>query len=724
MEWILLLLAGGLAAGVGLWAARPGTPSESDERPEGKRGPSSSPALPGSGEDRGKAVRLGPGQIKEEIQDLLNQAPRKIRGRGVAAKDEFQHSKTPLKVTYNTDQLIARSSRYAHHRRVLQNAELMVDKQKAADALELFERVHNRVADADVQNRIQTNIDDIRRWLAGFESEEDNLRFPEIVVPLTLQNLALENLSEGIKQLSDSLVTKIVEATRAVNAIPSVSVPPGMAQAAGQAAAQAAAAYAAAQPSSPMGTVPAVPPAGVPTAGATGAAAPVAASAPAAFAPPDGAAAYYPQAFPATSDLPPGAILPVIPRFYPPSGEWFSDDYTKRKTPASPGTPSNLPSGLTLDDNGNLVTDGWTDSDFEREWQKYKNLPPYDRRSGVERRKSQDRRGGLDPKRKDRRSGTDRRQQDLFKERDEFLKKLEEHKKRKQALDEWNKNQKLPELPPVEMPFEPAKRPETVIEISNAVVNIGDLSKKTDESEPEEELKAPEPEPAPAEPEKEEEEEPRHIVFETPPLDLPPVGMPGVDARLAGDLFETARDLSSQPLANLGLPSGAKIEDAMPVPSIAEGEAAPEAMAGETEAAPADGGLPGLGGEEGEGEGEGEAEEPKKETQIQEIRGVLELKPPEEDDAPFLTLTYDFAKIPDSFKLSRDYHTMEYAYYKYKPMLVKAQEFTRRKMLKNALNYYRVIKSQNIPPEFKRMINRNIKDITEYLEKFLMSRAG
>ena len=45
------------------------------------------------------------------------------------------------------------------------------------------------------------------------------------------------------------------------------------------------------------------------------------------------------------------------------------------------------------------------------------------------------------------------------------------------------------------------------------------------------------------------------------------------------------------------------------------------------------------------------------------------------------------------------------------------------KWSKNALNYYRVIKSQNIPPEFKRMINRNIRDITDYLEKFLMSRS-
>ncbi|HNA10480.1 MAG TPA: hypothetical protein PK930_26290, partial [Leptospiraceae bacterium] len=90
------------------------------------------------------------------------------------------------------------------------------------------------------------------------------------------------------------------------------------------------------------------------------------------------------------------------------------------------------------------------------------------------------------------------------------------------------------------------------------------------------------------------------------------------------------------------------------------------------------------------------------------IHGILELKPPEIDDAPFLTLTYDFSKIPHPFKLSKNYSIMEYSYYKYKPMLMKAQEFARRKMLKNALNYYRVIKSQNIPPELKNMINRNI----------------
>jgi hypothetical protein len=106
------------------------------------------------------------------------------------------------------------------------------------------------------------------------------------------------------------------------------------------------------------------------------------------------------------------------------------------------------------------------------------------------------------------------------------------------------------------------------------------------------------------------------------------------------------------------------------------------------------------------------------------IHGILELKPPEVDDAPFLTLTYDFSKIPHSFRLSKNYSIMEYSYYKYKSMLMKAQEFARRKMLKNALNYYRVIKAQNIPHELKKMINRNIMDITEFLEKYLMSKGG
>lgn len=140
------------------------------------------------------------------------------------------------------------------------------------------------------------------------------------------------------------------------------------------------------------------------------------------------------------------------------------------------------------------------------------------------------------------------------------------------------------------------------------------------------------------------------------------------------------------------------------------------------------GGGPGLGGSEDddydEGAGEGGDDDDEEESKPQEIRGVLELQAPEQEDTPFLTLTYDFTKIPHRFELSKDHNILEYAYYKYKPMLVKAQKFIKRKQITKALNYYRTIREQEIPREFKRMIDRNIKDITEYLEKYLMTRQA
>jgi hypothetical protein len=321
--------------------------------------------------------------------------------------------------------------------------------------------------------------------------------------------------------------------------------------------------------------------------------------------------------------------------------------------------------GYGLDKEGNITTDGWSDEDFEREWEKYKDLPLKDRRS-ESRRAGEDRREGEGDLRKDRRHDSDRRREDLFDGRDEFLEKLEKHKKNK-MLREMEKERKE----------ESAKGPKTKLdlaaEISAAPVVIsGRKSLRQagmEGEEPEFEEKRETPEEKKEAPAREEELEPA--------------------ARMTG-----MEEKPGPPPSREGLGEG--VEGATEIPDMEE-----------------------LGGEEAE-----DIVEPEKPAPIQEIRGVLELKPPEEDDAPFLTLTYDFTKIPDSFKLSRDYHTMEYVYFKYKPMLVKAQEFTRRKMLKNALNYYRVIKSQRIPPEFRRMINRNIQDITEYLEKFLMRRSG
>lgn len=171
-------------------------------------------------------------------------------------------------------------------------------------------------------------------------------------------------------------------------------------------------------------------------------------------------------------------------------------------------------------------------------------------------------------------------------------------------------------------------------------------------------------------------------------------------------------------------------ENAAPPPLDAAGEAAAKEplpdgvmeepqipqMAPDGTAQPQAGGA--AGGEEGGDESGKEADK------VQEIRGVLELKTPDQEDTPFLTLTYDFTKIPHAYRLAKDNGIFEYAYYKYKPMLVKAHQFIKRKQITRALNYYRVIREQQIPAEFRHMVDRNIKDITEYLQKYLVTRQN
>ena len=88
-------------------------------------------------------------------------------------------------------------------------------------------------------------------------------------------------------------------------------------------------------------------------------------------------------------------------------------------------------------------------------------------------------------------------------------------------------------------------------------------------------------------------------------------------------------------------------------------------------------------------------------------------------ELPILRVSYDFSKLPDEFSLAREKNILEYSYYKYKPMLEKANEYLQKRKVKDAINYYKVVMAQNIPPEFKTMIRKNINDLTEYLEKFL-----
>ena len=90
-------------------------------------------------------------------------------------------------------------------------------------------------------------------------------------------------------------------------------------------------------------------------------------------------------------------------------------------------------------------------------------------------------------------------------------------------------------------------------------------------------------------------------------------------------------------------------------------------------------------------------------------------------ELPILKVSYDFSKLPDEFSLAREKNILEYSYYKYKPMLERASEYLKKRKVKDAINYYKVVMSQNIPPEFKNMIRKNVNDLTEYLEKYLTS---
>jgi hypothetical protein len=90
-------------------------------------------------------------------------------------------------------------------------------------------------------------------------------------------------------------------------------------------------------------------------------------------------------------------------------------------------------------------------------------------------------------------------------------------------------------------------------------------------------------------------------------------------------------------------------------------------------------------------------------------------------ELPILKVSYDFSKLPDEFSLSKDQNILQYSFYKYKPMLEKASELIKIRNVRDAINYYNVVKGQNIPPEFKVMLDKNIGELTEYIEKYLSS---
>ncbi|QCO39082.1 hypothetical protein [Leptospira interrogans] len=680
--------------------------------------------------DRGKEIPVDPQSGKEQ-QPLSERESKPGKEDPQKHKEEFPglRKKPKLNLKNKVDDIIRNNSKFANHRRPLINAEALVDKESYNGALEIYKRTKTRIPDEEIQNKIQENIDQIQDHL---ESDEDEVYRPD---RYDGPPIPLGDLVRAIKDISESLGDTIAKGFSNPISIPlspwdpgaipgppptPEKFPPGPVS------------YQIVNPIPPEEHIP-LPSPGTPTpsggvgSSGGGAGGGVGTPTPSGGAGGSGGGAGGDVGTPTPSGGAGGSGGGGVGTPTSSGGAGGSGGGAGggvgTPTPSGGagssgggaggdvGTPT--PSGGAGGSGGGAGTypqsysepnamDLPDDTFFSEEWEKFKDLPLVDRRTGENRRSGTERRAGS--KRKDRRQGEDRRKEDLFKLRDEYLKQKEEQKKREreeagfEAQDsadfDWTEAPARDELPPFLAPVLP--------KIELIPIRLPDPQDKTIRPEEEETSQTPSSTSQSGEIRLE-----APTTSETPekiptPLELPKIGLPDPEYQKTG---ETTPE----------------------IPHLAPASSDDSTVADETpEIEVLEGGLEPLGEdvEEDTGSGGDESTGGPKEEEPRMIHGILELKPPEVDDAPFLTLTYDFDKIPHAFKLSKNYSIMEYSYYKYKPMLVKAQEFARRKMLKNALNYYRVIKSQNIPPELRKMINRNIKDITEFMEKYLMAKGG
>ncbi|EJP02963.1 hypothetical protein [Leptospira interrogans] len=663
--------------------------------------------------DRGKEIPVDPQSGKEQ-QPLSERESKPGKEDPQKHKEEFPglRKKPKLNLKNKVDDIIRNNSKFANHRRPLINAEALVDKESYNGALEIYKRTKTRIPDEEIQNKIQENIDQIQDHL---ESDEDEVYRPD---RYDGPPIPLGDLVRAIKDISESLGDTIAKGFSNPISIPlspwdpgaipgppptPEKFPPGPVS------------YQIVSPIPPEEHIP-LPSPGTPTSsGGAGGSGGVAGGGVGTPTPSSGAGSSgggagggvgtpTPSGGAGSSGGGAGGVgTPTSSGGAGGSGGGAGGG-VGTPTPSSGagssggGTAGTYPQSYSEPNAMDLPDDTF----FSEEWEKFKDLPLVDRRTGENRRSGTERRAGS--KRKDRRQGEDRRKEDLFKLRDEYLKQKEEQKKREreeagfEAQDsadfDWTEAPARDELPPFLAPVLP--------KIELIPIRLPDPQDKTIRPEEEETSQTPSSTSQSGEIRLE-----APTTSETPekiptPLELPKIGLPDPEYQKTG---ETTPE----------------------IPHLAPASSDDSTVADETpEIEVLEGGLEPLGEdvEEDTGSGGDESTGGPKEEEPRMIHGILELKPPEVDDAPFLTLTYDFDKIPHAFKLSKNYSIMEYSYYKYKPMLVKAQEFARRKMLKNALNYYRVIKSQNIPPELRKMINRNIKDITEFMEKYLMAKGG
>ncbi|EMO34264.1 hypothetical protein LEP1GSC175_0339 [Leptospira santarosai str. HAI821] len=711
-------MLGLLSAGAGaytLFKDKP-TPKDSDSSKSSSGGSVGGPSnIRG---DRGKEISVpSPGESQTSALPTQGEGqrpsgPKLEKEDSQKSKEQFPslRKKPKLDLKNKVDDIIRNNSKFANHRRPLINAEALVDKESYNGALEIYKRTKTRIPDEEIQGKIQENIDQIQNHI---ESDEEEVYRPDHYggPPIPLGDLvrAIKDISESLggtisQGFSNPIPLPLSPLDPGAISGPPTSLPPGPVS------------YQILSPGPPLTPEDKLPlpdgdrtsfpfVGGAPSLGGGdqgGASSPGGGGqggAPSLGGGDQGGASSPGGGGQGGTPSPGGGGQGGTPS---PGGGGQGGASSpggggQGGTPSPGGgdqsgasSPGGGGQGQTLSQERlePSVMDLPEDTFFSEEWEKFKDLPLVDRRTGESRRSGGERRGSSASNRNDRRQSEDRRKEDLFKLRDEYLKQKEEQKKREkeeaqEPIDfDWPEAPIRDDLPPFLAPVVP--------KIELVPIRLPDPQDKTVRPTEETQVATPEVRFEPPEisqaPEKEK---------EPVSLELPKIGLPDPEYQKSG-------------------------ESATPeIPHLA-----PESVDESPEIEVLEGGLEPLGEEtEEEGGGEEAAGGPKEE-EPRMIHGILELKPPEVDDAPFLTLTYDFDKIPHAFKLSKNYSIMEYSYYKYKPMLVKAQEFARRKMLKNALNYYRVIKSQNIPPELRKMINRNIKDITEFMEKYLMAKGG
>ncbi|GIX43426.1 MAG: hypothetical protein KatS3mg129_3159 [Leptospiraceae bacterium] len=231
MEWILLLLLSSIATGAAAYFLKDDKkdriiqtkekdlkdkyPEQIQEEIKEPTGARSSPQFP---EVKQKIKFKVEEDDIQKFKDFIKKAPSPIQPEVRQTDDlkktlqeikqEVHKRKKPLKVTYSTDDIIPRTSPFSRHRRPLQNAEKFIEEQKAKEALSIYERLLKRIPDEDIKQKIQTNIDDIKRWLLGLD-EEETIEFPEIIIPLSTQTVAIEQFNEGLKKISEDIAKDI-----------------------------------------------------------------------------------------------------------------------------------------------------------------------------------------------------------------------------------------------------------------------------------------------------------------------------------------------------------------------------------------------------------------------------------------------------------------------------------------------------------------------------------